>query len=44
MQYLEEFENFEHFCHWYQGLMPMEPLDKQEAATIYFNLENFYHE
>jgi hypothetical protein len=42
MPLLEQFENFEQFCQWYQQLVPSEPLDKHEAATIYFNLENFY--
>ena len=34
-----EFESFSQFCQWYYNLVPAEPLDLQEAALIYFNLE-----
>lgn len=37
---LNQFENFEEFCQWYQQLIPEEPLNMCEAATIYFNYLN----
>jgi hypothetical protein len=36
---VEEFENFKEFCRWYRDIIPEEPLNLEEAATIYFNLE-----
>ena len=36
---VEQFENFKEFCQWYRDLVPEEPLNLEEAATIYFELE-----
>lgn len=36
---IEEFEDFMDFCQWYQDLVPQEPLNLEEAASIYFNLD-----
>jgi hypothetical protein len=35
----EQFEDFADFVQWYQDLIPEEPINLTEAATIYFNLE-----
>ena len=39
MFYGMNFENFKHFCIWFQALNPDDELDKHEAMTVYFNLE-----
>lgn len=42
MHPLEEFDDFSHFCLWYQDLVPQEPLNLEEAAAIYFNYLELY--
>jgi hypothetical protein len=39
---LEDFADFDEFLIWYQNLVPNEPINLEEAITIYFNLE-FYN-
>jgi hypothetical protein len=36
---MPDFLDFSEFCKWYSELQPEEPLNLQEAATIYFNLD-----
>lgn len=38
-----DFLDFKEFCLWYESIGLEEPFDLHEAATIYYNLENYFY-